>query len=64
MKAQVRNKIRDLEILYLRNMKGWTYTAIAKKYDITKGRARQLYYRIMAERRKEEETSKQMGIGA
>lgn len=64
MKACVRNKKRDLEILFLRNVKGWTYPKIAAKYDITKARARQVYYRISNERKAEEETSKKMGIGA
>jgi len=64
MKGCVRNKKRDLEILFLRNMKGWTFTKIAQKYDITKGRARQLYYRVSADRKREEESNKQMGIGA
>lgn len=64
MKGCVRNKRRDLEILFLRNKKGWTFTRIGEKYDITKARARQVYSRIVAERKKEEETSKQMGIGA
>jgi DNA-directed RNA polymerase specialized sigma24 family protein len=61
-KACVRNKKRDLEILNLRNVKGWTYPKIAEKYDITKSRARQLYYRASNE--KKGEMNKKMGIGA
>lgn len=54
MKLSVRDHKRDAEIVVLRN-KGWTFTQIGKKYDISKARARQLYMRI---------TNKQMGIGA
>jgi DNA-directed RNA polymerase specialized sigma24 family protein len=64
MKACVRNKKRDLEILHLRNVKGWTYPKIAEKYDITKSRARQLYYRASNDKKKEVEQSRKMGIGA
>ena len=64
MKGAVRNHKRDLEILFLRNVKGLTFTQIGEKYNITKGRARVLYNRIMEDRKKEEETSKRMGIGA
>jgi hypothetical protein len=54
MKLAVRDHKRDAEIIHLRDVKGWTFTMIAKKYDISKARARQLYMRI---------TNKQMGIG-
>lgn len=64
MKFQPRNHKRDLEILFLRNNKGWTFAAIGKKYDVTKARARELYYRIAEDRKKEQETSKKMGVGA
>jgi Sigma-70, region 4 len=64
MKGAVRNHKRDLEILFLRNVRGWTLTAIGEKYNITKGRARVLYDRIAEEKKKEEESNKQMGIGA
>lgn len=64
MKGAVRNHKRDLEILFLRDTREWTFTKIAQKYDITKGRARVLYNRMVEDRKKEEETSKRMGIGA
>jgi DNA-directed RNA polymerase sigma subunit (sigma70/sigma32) len=64
MKFQPRNHKRDLEILYLRNVKGWTFPKIGQKYDITKARARQLYCRIVKDKKKEHEASKKMGIGA
>jgi hypothetical protein len=62
VKFQQRNHKRDLEIVHLRDNLKWTFTAIAKKYDITKARARVLYNRVMKER--EQETNKNMGIGA
>jgi hypothetical protein len=61
MKGSVRDCKRDLEILFLRNVKEWTFTRIAQKYDITKGRARQLYVRMVSER---DRANTQMGIGA
>lgn len=64
MKLAVRDYKRDLEVVFLRNNKGWTFTKIGEKYGITKARVRQVYYRIIAERKKEEETTKKMGIGA
>jgi hypothetical protein len=62
MKLAVRNHRRDLEVVFLRENKGWTYPQIGKKYDITKARARQLYLRVKQERAIEE--NKQVGIGA
>jgi transcriptional regulator len=53
MKLAVRDHKRDIEIVTLRN-KGWTFTQIAKKYDISKARARQVYMRAI---------NKQMGTG-
>jgi len=64
MKRAVRDYKRDKEILWLRNNKGWTFVKIAQKYDITKGRVRVIYNRIVEDRKKEEESNKQMGIGA
>lgn len=64
MKFQPRNHKRDLEILFLRNVKGWTFTAIGQKYDISKARVIQLYYRIKEDKVKQAEQSKKMGIGA
>lgn len=64
MELAVRNYKRDEEILCLRNMKGWTFAQIGKKYDITKGRVRHIYYRIVEEKRKEAESNLRMGIGA
>jgi len=64
MKRCIRNRKRDDEILWLRNVKGWTFVSIARKYDITKGRVRQVYYRAVADRKREEESNKRMGIGA
>jgi len=61
MKLCVRNRRRDLEIVFLRENKKWTYPQIAKRYDITKARARQLYLRMVRERLN---VNKQMGIGA
>lgn len=61
MKLCVRNKRRDLEIVFLRENKKWTYPKIAIKYNVTKARARQLYVRMALER---ERANKQMGIGA
>ena len=58
MKLLVRDHRRDLEILHLRNKLGWTFTRIGEKYNISKGRARQLYDRI----RNERENTK-LGIG-
>lgn len=63
MKLCVRDHRRDLEIVFLRENRGWTYPKIAKKYDITKVRARQLYNRAKEEREMEK-SNKQMGIGA
>jgi len=53
MKLAVRDHKRDANILHLRD-KGWTFTRIGKKYDISKARVRQLYIRIV---------NKRMGIG-
>lgn len=64
MKGAVRNHSRDREILHLRNVKGWTFVQIGQKYNITKGRVRVLYYRMVEDRKKEEEVNKKMGIGA
>lgn len=63
MKGAVRDHKRDEEILWLRNNKGWTFIKIARRYDITKGRVRTLYNRVVEER-KLEELNKRMGIGA
>jgi len=45
-------------------VKGWTFTRIAQKYDITKGRVRALYHRMVEDQKKEAELNKRMGIGA
>lgn len=58
MKLQVRNHKRDLEILHMRDNMHMIFPDIAKKYGITKVRARQLYVRIKSERE-----NKQLGIG-
>lgn len=63
MKRAVRNHRRDLEIVFLRENQSWTYPEIAKKYDITKARARQLYLRVKLERDMEKSNNR-MGIGA
>lgn len=63
MKLCVRNRRRDVEILFLRDKKGLTFDAIGAKYDITKARARQLYYRVSSEKKREEKLNKQIGIG-
>jgi len=64
MKVAVRDYNRDREILYLRNIRGWTFVKIGQKYDITKGRVRMLYSRAVEDRKREEESKKQMKIGA
>jgi len=61
MKACVRNKRRDLEIVFLRENKKWLFKKIAEKFNITKTRARQLYIRMVEERNN---INKHMGIGA
>lgn len=63
MKLAVRDHKRDLEIVFLRENRKWTYPKIAEKYNITKVRARQLYERIKYERTMKD-GNKQMGIGA
>jgi len=59
MKLAVRNKRRDLEIVFLRENKKWLFKNIAKKYNISNARARQLYVRTV-----HENVNKHMGIGA
>lgn len=59
MKLQVRNRKRDLEILHMRDNQNMKFPEIAKKYGLTKVRVRQLYMRIVMERR-----NQQLGIGA
>lgn len=44
---------RDKEIVRLREVEKWIYKDIAKKFDISNARARQLYLRIVKERKKE-----------
>ena len=61
MKLAVRNKRRDLEIVFLRENKKWTYPKIAEKYGLSKARARQLYVRMVEDRLN---VNKEMGIGA
>lgn len=61
MKLEVRNRRRDLEIVFLRENKKWVYSQIAKKYGISKARARQLYMRVVYERIN---VNREMGIGA
>lgn len=61
MKLCTRNRKRDLEIVFLRDKKKWTYPQIGEKYNITKARSRQLYMRIVSERLN---VNKEMGIGA
>jgi DNA-directed RNA polymerase sigma subunit (sigma70/sigma32) len=53
MKLSVRDHKRDADIISLRD-KGWTFTKIGKKYDISKARVRQLYIRVV---------NKRMGVG-
>lgn len=57
-RPQVRNHKRDLEILHMRHNQRMKFPEIAKKYGITKVRARQLYLRMVSERE-----NKQLGIG-
>ncbi len=64
MKLCVRDHRRDLEIVFLRENKGWTFPEIGKKYNITKARAKQLYDRVKEEREETEKESKKLGIGA
>ena len=61
MKLQVRDKRRDLEVVFLRENKKWIFPRIAEKYGITSARARQLYMRMVRER---VHANKEMGIGA
>ena len=61
MKLCVRNRRRDLEIVFLRENKKWIFKQIGERFNITRVRARQLYIRMARERERE---SKQMGIGA
>jgi hypothetical protein len=61
MKLAVRNKRRDLEIVFLRENKKWLFSQIAEKYSISKARARQLYMRMVHEKMN---VNKEMGIGA
>jgi hypothetical protein len=61
MELSKRNHRRDLEVVFLRENKKWTYPQIAKRYNITKVRARQVYIRTVNERKN---VNKQMGIGA
>lgn len=63
MKLCVRDHKRDLEIVFLRENKKWTYPKIAEKYNITKARARQLYARVKQEREMQK-GNKKLGIGA
>lgn len=58
MKLQVRNHKRDLEILHMRDNMHMKFPEIAKKYEVTKVRIRQLYVRAKSERE-----NKQLGIG-
>jgi hypothetical protein len=46
-----------------KNLK-WTFVKIAKEFDITSARARQLYLRLLEERKNSDKESKKMGIGA
>lgn len=61
MKQGVRNYERDNSIVSYREKAGWSFPRIAAKFNISKGRARQIYERAVMER--QESTNKKMGIG-